>query len=282
MAYDKGSLLNRIIRNGDWEDFLSFATYLRWEKRYSMFNAALIYLQRPGALYVDTETGWEKRFSRWIRPDASPIVVVHPFGPVNFLYEYADTYGEDIPKYFENSFRDRFIEPPPCPLVGEMLPSAKRMMASMGIWYGEAQFGSRLYGVARFLPQPYTYTVGIGKEAKKVSTRYSITLNKTLTDQQRVLTIFHEIGHILCGHLPQDKENILLKTPKRDDRESMSEGQKEFEAEKVCELFSRIQGYEYDPNAYLKQYSGEWNNAEDYSLRYIADAVDKMLANWCG
>ncbi len=86
------TLLNRIIEEGLWEDFIAFASFMRREKRYSIFNSALIYLQRPGALYVDTETGWNKN-KRYIGPGVTPIVVVHPFGPVNFVYEYADTYG---------------------------------------------------------------------------------------------------------------------------------------------------------------------------------------------
>lgn len=248
------------------------------EKRYSLFNSALIYLQRPGALYVETENGWEKRFSRSIRPDATPIVVVHPFGPVNFLYEYADTYGEQIPGFARAMFRDEYIEPDRCPIADEMLPTAKHMLASMGIWYSEAQFGSRLCGEARFLDKQYTYHFREDKKSITVSTKHAIIVNKSLDAKHRVLTIFHEIGHILCGHLPMDKDNRLLKIPNREDRETMSTEQREFEAEMVCEVFSRVQGLEYDSTDYLEQYAGDWH--DDYSLRYITDAVDKMLTKW--
>lgn len=276
MGYDRGQLLNRIIQQGYWDDFLSFATYMWWEKRYSIFNSALIYLQRPGALYVETEAGWKTRFSRWIRPDATPIVVLHPFGPVNFLYEYSDTYGEGFPSFV--SMRNQFEQPGRQPLTREMLPRAREMVSHLGIWYGEAKLGSRLCGKAELLEHPLSYIHGKGKSAVTVKTKHAITVNSSLEDQARVLTVFHEIGHILCGHFPPDKDNIILKTPRRENIETMPESQKEYEAEKVCELFSAIQGLEYDPAAYLKQYSG--NCMEECSLRYVVDAVDKMLTAW--
>ena len=272
----RATLLNRIIEEGYWEDFLSFAAFMRYEKNYSIFTSALIYLQRPGALYVDTETGWNKR-ERYIGPGVTPIVVVHPFGPVNFVYEYSDTYGKPIPQYIRETFRDYYAEPPAIQLTKEMLPYMKSFLSHMGIHYEEALLGSRLYGEAQFLNTPYVYKDGEGKNAREIKTRYASLIRKSLSDTDKVFTIFHEIGHILCGHLPQDTKNTVLKVPKRD--EHLSVGQKEFEAEKTCELFSRMCGLEYNPAPYLEQYSGDFEEA-DYSLRYIAEAVDKMLALW--
>lgn len=273
----KATLLNRIIDEGLWEDFVSFASFMWWEKRYSIFNSALIYLQRPGALYVDTENGWNKH-KRYISPGVTPIVVVHPFGPVNFVYEYADTYGEKIPQYLRHSFRDHYIEPRVIQSSKEILPAMKRFLSRMGIYYyEEAQFGTRLNGWAEFLNNPYTYIINDGQKTREIKTRYAIVIKKSLNDAEKVFTILHEIGHILCGHLPQDAKNTILKVPKRN--EHLSDGQKEFEAEKTCELFSRMCGLEYNPAPYLEQYSGDFAET-DYSLRYIADAVDKMLALW--
>ena len=145
----------------------------------------------------------------------------------------------------------------------------------MGIhYYEEAQFGTRLYGWAEFLNNPYTYIFEDGKKSHEIKTRYAIVIRNNLCDAEKVFTIFHEIGHILRGHLPQDAKNTVLKVPKRD--KDLSEGQKEFEAEKTCELFSRMCGLEYNPAPYLEQYSGDFAE-NDYSLRYITDAVDKML-----
>ena len=272
----KATLLNRIIEEGFWEDFVSFASFMWWEKRYSIFNSALIYLQRPGALYVDTENGWNKH-KRYISPGVTPIVVVHPFAPVNFVYEYADTYGGKIPEYLRHCFRDHYVEPRAIQLSEEMLPNVRKFLSRMGIHYEVSQLGVRLYGFAKLLDAPIAYLNGEGKNAREIKTRYAIVIRKSLSDAQKVFTIFHEIGHILCGHLPQDAKNTVLKVPKRE--EHLSDGQKEFEAEKTCELFSRMCGLEYNPAPYLEQYSGDFAET-DYSVRYIADAVDKMLALW--
>lgn len=81
-------------------------------KRCSLFNSAMILLQRPGAQYVENEYNWGRQFNRGINPDATPIVVLRPFGPVDFLYDLADTYGEDVPRHMLSSF----VIPPMRPL----------------------------------------------------------------------------------------------------------------------------------------------------------------------
>ena len=59
------------------------------------YNALLVEMQRPGARFVLSEFDWRKKFDRYIKPNARPIIVMIPFGPVDFLFDISDTYQQD-------------------------------------------------------------------------------------------------------------------------------------------------------------------------------------------
>lgn len=45
---------------------------------FSAYNAALIHLQKPGAIFAATATKWEKKFNRYIKPNARPLIILKP------------------------------------------------------------------------------------------------------------------------------------------------------------------------------------------------------------
>lgn len=95
-----GSLIFRkLIEEGRMEDFLNFLTFLSINKGYSIYNSALVYAQRPGTLYFETERTWAERYGRFLKPSAIPIVILQPFGPDNFVYDLEDTYGKEFYRY---------------------------------------------------------------------------------------------------------------------------------------------------------------------------------------
>ncbi len=271
MKYNKAGLFQRIIELGRWDDFLDFATFMFFDRRYSLFNSALIYLQRPGALYVESEIGWQKH-DRYVNPNAIPIVVLQPFGPVDFLYELEDTYGKDFPRVkrsdFDNSRR--------IPLDEKDFDRALRMLHQLGICYSEAPLGTRMHGNARVLEtEKILPPRGPGK--KERHTRYEVVINGNKTNVDKTLTIFHEAGHILCGHI-RDPKNNDIKVPNRS-KEDLAEDTVEYEAEMVCQAFCKVLGYEYDPSAYLQDYD-KTLYTDQFSFRYVMEAADKMIANW--
>ncbi len=54
--------------------------------------------------YVETEETWKNEYNRAVRPDVTPIVVLRPFGPIDFLYDAADTYGDELPEEMKKTF----------------------------------------------------------------------------------------------------------------------------------------------------------------------------------
>lgn len=271
MKYNKVGLFQRIIELGLLSDFLDFARFMYYDRRYSLFNSALIYLQRPGVLYVESEIGWKKH-GRDVNPNAIPIVVLQPFGPVDFLYELEDTYGKEFLKVKRNDFdNSRKI-----PFSAKDYDNAVRMLYDLGISYSEAPLGTRMHGNARVLEtEKILHPKGPGK--KERHTRYEVVVNVNKTDEDKTLTIFHEAGHILCGHI-RDPKNTDLKVPNRSNEE-LAEDTKEYEAEMVCQAFCKVLGYEYDPSAYMRYYDEEVYT-DQFSLRYVMEAADKMIANW--
>src|ERR1700682_6530389 len=58
---------------------------------YSPFNAMLIYVQMPGALFVCTALRWWRDYRREIKVSARPIVILQPMGPVLFVLAVRET-----------------------------------------------------------------------------------------------------------------------------------------------------------------------------------------------
>src|SRR6202795_791480 len=58
---------------------------------YSPFNAMLIYVQMPGALFVCTALRWRRDYHRQIKIGARPIVILQPRGPILFVFDVSDT-----------------------------------------------------------------------------------------------------------------------------------------------------------------------------------------------
>ena len=60
-------------------------------KTLAPYNAMLVHLQRPHARFVLTPSEWRK-YNRKVRAHARPLVILVPFGPVDFVFEIQDTY----------------------------------------------------------------------------------------------------------------------------------------------------------------------------------------------
>lgn len=66
---------------------------------FSPYNAMLLQIQKPGSRYVTTVGKWKKLYNRHPKPGGRPLVILRPFGPIDFVYEYNDTEGDEIPPH---------------------------------------------------------------------------------------------------------------------------------------------------------------------------------------
>lgn len=269
-------LFQRLTENGSFNNFLDWAVFLYQTSHWSLFNAALAYLQRDSCVCLKSESAWEK-IGRTVKSSATPIVIMQPFGPVAFVYDLADTEGACVPENLQ-SF-DEFIEPPLQPISKVILGSMKELCTDLGVKYYEKPMGAGKCGESRIRKNRMYYGAA-SKDKKRKIGWYEIIINSNCNDTSKATTIFHELGHILCGHLPLEKEKRKensLKVPDRKD-DNLDLSMKEWEAEKVCETTCRMLGIEYDASGYLSEYGyGSLFEKKTGSARIVLDAADKIM-----
>ena len=77
------------------DDFIKFLRFIKRFRNRSPFNNALVFAQNPDCYYWAMAKEWEK-FGRYVKKEAKPMVVLQPFSPIVFVYDYKDTEGKEI------------------------------------------------------------------------------------------------------------------------------------------------------------------------------------------
>ena len=54
------------------------------------YSAMLVEMQRLGLMYVLTKDQWDNRYNRVLNPNARHLIILVPFGPVEFVFEIGD------------------------------------------------------------------------------------------------------------------------------------------------------------------------------------------------
>lgn len=270
-------LFNYILRNGNFNDFINFAKFAAAKQNLSIFNAALVYCQRSGAIWVETEYGWNKN-GRFLKPNALPIVILKPFGPVEFVYEYGETDGN--PEYPPIRL---YTQPKIADLEQVDFSKLTYALNNHLIYYGEQPLGRRLYGNVTKSDEPYfiEFYNPNTKKFEVVRTPFGMVINSIMPTSVKFTTVIHELAHLCCGHLTSDaklKEDQKTKLIKYA-RTFVAERDKEAEAEAVCELVCLKLGVEYDKKEYLKNYfaSGEVPRINMNVVISAADIIYTLL-----
>ena len=248
-------------------EFLNFLARFR---RYSLFNAMLIRVQRPGALAVASRQRW-RGYGRTVAPDAVPIVILQPFGPVQFIYDVGDTQGPPLPagaKWgpFDTTGRiphdawDRAVgSAAKCGVVTELIENYGTALA------GTAALLDRTAGSFVIDAQPDLFAVDD-------AVRFRVKINRQLDRLGRFATLAHELGHIYCGHLGGD-----LRDRWANRSGDLTLGQRELEAEAVSWLVCRRLGLETRSAEYLAGYVEE-NDLGRISTFAITAAAHRVEA----
>lgn len=170
------------------------------------YNAMLVSMQRPGANYVLNASDWKNRFNRWIKPNARPIIVLVPFGPVDYLFEISDTYplneyemgDEDILSVLGEPYKTR----------NEVSDSDLKQLKDNCAFHGisldmnlraGAGYGARIECVKGYKPQIEIKLSCQEKIIEKAS--YILSVNEKAENGERFASIVHELGHLFCYHL---------------------------------------------------------------------------------
>lgn len=237
-----------------FDDFLNFV--VRFNNQ-SVYNAMLIRVQRPGAAAVATSTKW-KLFGRNVKPDAVPIVILRPFGPVSFVFEQGDTEGDPLPGENEN----------PLFATGNLsqgiYDQARRAAEKYGIQVEHSDnYGVLLAGTAAgFSVMPDMFETKAGRG-------FRVLLNAKHDLPTRFSTLAHELGHIYCGHVGADSKG------RWPDRRGLPHAQAEMEAEAVAWLVCQRNGLKTKSREYLSELV-RGINPVDISMYAIFEAANRV------
>lgn len=245
--------------------------------RFAPWNAFLIAVQRPGALAVATPRDWAENYQRAVIPGARPIVILQPFGPVAFLYELKDTIGKAHPRLDD---ADPFAvkQSGPVLIAGEDVGlMASALLRRDRIQVRWEELGGAKAGSALRLRDTDKANVTLGNEG---AIAFLIRLAHWQSPPMSLVTLFHELAHIYCGHIGTpmvvDPKTGRPRPSKWDDRRGeLSLGQREFEAECTAYMVASRIGLETKSAEYLASYICK-DDADAISVAHIVFAMSRI------
>jgi hypothetical protein len=255
-------------------EYLKFINFLTTFKQYSLFNASLVYAQMRGARYVLPAKQWKEKYKRTLKPNAQPLVLLRPMGPVMFCFDVSQTEGGYLPREIENPF---FIS-------GELPSKAYTNLVSSSLKNGleiiELSLGSTLAGFVENVDDPKHKKIAelvsgrkkyITYKNKEVELFARIAVNSNYTKVVNFPTIVHEIAHILCGHLGPWEG-----WPNRSNLDKTIE---EFEAESVTYLVCKRIGINTFSEKYLSEYLDNHSLIPNVSIDLIVKSA-QTIERW--
>ncbi len=247
---------------------------------YSPYNAMLIHIQMPGATFVAPAHRWVQQYGRIVKPNAHPLVILRPMGPVMFVFDIADTEpgpnAKPLPPEVVKPFEVRSGR-----LTNQLeltIENAKRDGVQILLQkHGSQSAGSICKKNGKSLPSPLFFRTGTDKEGKPIYAtilvRYSLILNENLSKEAQYATMIHELAHLYCGHLGTPNKNWWP------DRRGLSKEVCEFEAESTSYLICRRLGIDSPSDEYLASYLSRHEDVPSISLECIMKAaglIEKM------
>lgn len=250
-------------KSSDYYELLSF---IKKFPNIAPYNAMLVHVQKPGSEFVASANEWWYRYGRKPKPGARPLVILRPFGPVAFVFELNDTEGKTFPEALMEPFKASGN------ISVSNIEKMRRSMLYEGIASVEQDHGTSRAGSVESIEGTEEFITS--KERKYFRLLFGMVINRNLEPAAKMATIFHELGHVFCGHL--SKQNVKW-LPQRN---LLPRNNKEFEAESVCWLLCERLGIINPSAEYLSGYlenNGEIPNISIDAVLKAAGIIESIL-----
>ncbi len=222
---------------------------------YAPFNAMLMHIQKPGVTYVANARDWAKRFRRYPKQDARPLVILQPFGPVNFVFDVQDTEGKPMPDgvlKFETSGD----------LPHWWFSHVSERLAKVDIHTALVDQGDAKAGYMQLTKR---------RMGDKERNQYRLAVNTNHSESTRFTTVAHELAHMFLGHLGADPKRHVK------DRRHLDHAQEEIEAESAAYLVARRAGIDPRSQTYLDTYRDSFADLDLHTVMRAAGEIERTL-----
>ena len=230
------------------EEFQKTLDFVGRFKYLAPYNAMLVEMQKPGATFVLTGKKW-REYNRRPVVNAQKLITLMPFGPVQCMFDFADTETIDDTKevsaaqLMEEWYNG--LKKTKGSVSQEVMSVLMHNLIQYGIYVDDSFSAANTYGgyIMNYTDKVLMVTI---KEDHKIpyNSRFIISINKNQTDVEKFHTICHELGHLFCRH--------QYYTNKK--RRSLTTKEKEFEAETVAWLICKRHNIENPSEEYLAGY----------------------------
>ena len=262
-------LFELTLHYNDSKSFDEFRKFVGHFRFYSPYNAMLIHIQMPGAKFVAPASRWIYDFRRAIKPNARPIVILQPMGPVMFVFDVSDTeptdYSKPLPSEVDKPFDVKGGK------IGGKLDKIIENAKRDGIRVLYSSDGSQSAGFIRRTDEKakkyQVFKSGIDKKRNpiyvNIEVKYDVVINEKVSREAQFVTLAHELAHLYCGHIGSPD---IKWWPRR---QTLDKTVREFEAESVAYLVCTRLNIENPSENYLAGYLGENKQVPKISLESV-------------
>ncbi len=276
--------LTEEYRNSD--KFREMVVYIGNLPYLAPYNAMLVNLQKPGTQIAFSIKRW-KKYNRRPKVNATPLIVLVPFGPIQVLYDYENTEDEYEGRHvkkealieewcnmlnktsgkLEEKIWERLIHN--LPIYGIALDDSFNAASTYG---GYLRKHSPIDKDKANIDVPYVFDrYGQRYNCLNRKSRFLISINREQTPEAKFHTLCHELGHLFCRHLYYETKN----------ERNLTHKEQEFEAETVAWLVCKRHGIDNPSEKYLATYSTNGiipRCSIDMMLKAVTE-IEKMLAS---
>lgn len=231
-------------------DYLELLQFINKFPALSPFNAFLIHMQNRGVSIVMSAAKWQT-YKRVPKLNSRPLIILVPFGPVEFVYDISDTEGDEVPASLLNPFHTKGTVP--LSMLKQLIVSIKKD----GLGYEEYVMHKSDAGYA---------------QSKRKDLKVSI--NSTMNAEEKFSTIIHELAHIYCGHIGIN--DLSWWNNRSDFTSDVMEIEAESIAYLVCGRFNLVTSSDSYLSDYIKKHT-DVNGISLDTILVVAGYIESML-----